>query len=281
MKIIYNTKNYKGAKTLLFGLKDLSTYENEISLEELNKYKDKEIYLALDKNMFNEDLPKLEESLKEIDKLNIKGILFYDLAVLHISKRINLKTPLIWNQNFLVTNYKTCNFYEKQNIKGAVISGEITIEEIEQLAKNTKIDLYINAFGYQLMAISKRKLITNYFNHTKEKNQEKTHKMIENENSYPIIENETCTKIYTKEVLNGIKYLNRLKQAGIKYIILNDILLDEEKFNKVAKIYEEALNKNETDQELLEREKQIKNIINNTSTLFLDKKTIYKVKRKW
>lgn len=280
MKIIYNTKNYKGAKTLLFGLKDLSTYENEISLEELNKYKDKEIYLALDKNMFNEDLPKLEESLKEIDKLNIKGILFYDLAVLHISKRINLKTPLIWNQNFLVTNYKTCNFYEKQNIKGAVISGEITIEEIEQLAKNTKIDLYINAFGYQLMAISKRKLITNYFNHTKEKNQEKAHKMIEKENSYPIIENETCTKIYTKEVLNGIKYLNRLKQAGIKYIILNDILLDEEKFNKVAKIYEEALNKNETDQELLEREKQIKNIINNTSTLFLDKKTIYKVKRK-
>lgn len=280
MKIIYNTKNYKGAKTLLFGLKDLSTYENEISLEELNKYKDKEIYLALDKNMFNEDLPKLEESLKEIDKLNIKGILFYDLAVLHISKRLNLKTPLIWNQNFLVTNYKTCNFYEKQNIKGAVISGEITIEEIEQLAKNTKIDLYINAFGYQLMAISKRKLITNYFNHTKEKNQEKAHKMIEKENSYPIIENETCTKIYTKEVLNGIKYLNSLKQAGIKYIILNDILLDEEKFNKVAKIYEEALNKNETDQELLEREKQIKNIINNTSTLFLDKKTIYKVKRK-
>ena len=280
MKIIYNTKNYKGAKTLLFGLKDLSTYENEISLEELNKYKNKEIYLALDKNMFNEDLPKLEESLKEIDKLNIKGILFYDLAVLHISKRLNLKTPLIWNQNFLVTNYKTCNFYEKQNIKGAVISGEITIEEIEQLAKNTKIDLYINAFGYQLMAISKRKLITNYFNHTKEKNQEKAHKMIETENSYPIIENETCTKIYTKEVLNAVKYLNRLKQAGIKYIILNDILLDEEKFNKVAKIYEEALNKNETDQELLEREKQIKDIINNTSTLFLDKKTIYKVKRK-
>lgn len=280
MKIIYNTKNYKGAKTLLFGLKDLSTYESEISLEELNKYKDKEIYLAIDKNMFNEDLPKLEESLKEIDKLNIKGILFYDLAVLHISKRLNLKTPLIWNQNFLVTNYKTCNFYEKQNIKGAVISGEITIEEIEQLAKNTKIDLYINAFGYQLMAISKRKLITNYFNHTKETNQEKAHKMIEKENSYPIIENETCTKIYTKEVLNAVKYLNRLKQAGIKYIILNDILLDEEKFNKVAKIYEEALNKNETDQELLEREKQIKNIINNTSTLFLDKKTIYKVKRK-
>ena len=280
MKIIYNTKNYKGAKTLLFGLKDLSTYENEISLEELNKYKDKEIYLALDKNMFNEDLPKLEESLKEIDKLNIKGILFYDLAVLHISKRLNLKTPLIWNQNFLVTNYKTCNFYEKQNIKDAVISGEITIEEIEQLAKNTKTDLYINAFGYQLMAISKRKLITNYFNHTKEKNQEKAHKMIEKENSYPIIENETCTKIYTKEVLNAVKYLNRLKQAGIKYIILNDILLDEEKFNKVAKIYEEALNKNETDQELLEREMQIKDIINNTSTLFLDKKTIYKVKRK-
>ena len=57
MKIIYKTnKNYRNAKCVLFGLKDLSTYENEITLEELKDIKDKEVFLAIDKNIFNRDL---------------------------------------------------------------------------------------------------------------------------------------------------------------------------------------------------------------------------------
>ena len=35
MKIIHKTNNYKGAKALLFGLKELSTYDITITLEEL------------------------------------------------------------------------------------------------------------------------------------------------------------------------------------------------------------------------------------------------------
>ena len=246
MKIIHKTNNYKGAKALLFGLKELSTYDITITLEELKNYQDKEIYLSLDKNMFNEDLSYLTKILTNIDKYNIKGIFFYDLAVLNIANKLNIKTPLIWNQNFLVTNYKTINFYAKDNIKGAVLSSEITINEIEEIAQNTKI---------------------NY--------------MIEKNNKYPIIENETCTKFLTKDILNGIKYINKLKEIGIKYIILDNTLIENKQYEKIAKIYEEAVNNNLSEKELLTKEKEIKNIISGTDTLFLNKKTIYKVKRKW
>lgn len=281
MKIIHKTNNYKGAKALLFGLKELSTYDITITLEELKNYQDKEIYLSLDKNMFNEDLPYLTKILTNIDKYNIKGIFFYDLAVLNIANKLNIKTPLIWNQNFLVTNYKTINFYAKDNIKGAVLSSEITINEIEEIAKNTKIDLYLNIFGYQLMAISKRHLITNYFKHIEEENTKDINYMIEKNNKYPIIENETCTKFLTKDILNGIKYINKLKEIGIKYIILDNTLIENKQYEKIAKIYEEAVNNNLSEKELLTKEKEIKNIISGTDTLFLNKKTIYKVKRKW
>ena len=281
MKIIYKTnKNYRNAKCVLFGLKDLYTYENEITLEELKDIKDKEVFLAIDKNIFNRDLELLENTLKRIDKYNIAGIFFYDLAVLNLAKKYNVKTPLIWNQNFLVTNYKTCNFYQKEGITGAVLSSEITISEVEEIAKNTKLNLFLNIFGYQLMAISKRNLITNYFKYLKLENDKQTNYIIEKNNKYPVIEEKIGTKFYTKDILNGIRYINKLKQANIKYLILDDNLIDQKVFEEVASIYEESIANNLTDEQLLEKEEKIKKLLPNTSTLFLDKKTIYKVKRK-
>ena len=281
MKIIYKTnKNYRNAKCVLFGLKDLSTYENEITLEELKDIKDKEVFLAIDKNIFNRYLELLENTLKRIDKYNIAGIFFYDLAVLNLAKKYNVKTPLIWNQNFLVTNYKTCNFYQKEGITGAVLSSEITISEVEEIAKNTKLNLFLNIFGYQLMAISKRNLITNYFKYLKLENDKQTNYIIEKNNKYPVIEEKIGTKFYTKDILNGIRYINKLKQANIKYLILDDNLIDQKVFEEVASIYEESIANNLTDEQLLEKEEKIKKLLPNTSTLFLDKKTIYKVKRK-
>ncbi|MGN0992661.1 MAG: U32 family peptidase [Bacilli bacterium] len=281
MKIIYKTKtNYRNAKSFLFGLKGLSTYENEITLEEIKNLKDKEVFLAIDKNIFDSDLESLENNLKIIDNFNIKGILFYDLAVLNLAKKYNIKTPLIWNQNFLATNYKTCNFYQKEGVKGAVISSEITIEEIEEISKNTNLDLFLNIFGYRLMAISKRNLITNYFKYLGLENKSQINYMMQKDEKYPVIESKIGTKFYTKDILNGIKYINRLKKSNIKYIILDDNLIDENIFKEVADIYEETVKKDFTDKQLLEKENEIKKLLSNTSTLFLDKKTIYKVKRK-
>lgn len=282
MEIIYKTrKNFRNARVFLFGLKGLSTYDEEITLEETKNFKDKKIFLAIDKNIFNSDLEYLEKNIQKIDNYNISGILFYDLAVLSLAKKYKIKTPLIWNQNFLVTNYKTCNFYQKEGIKGVVTSSEITISEIEEIATKTNLDIFVNIFGHQLMSLSKRHLITNYFKYINEENDKEINYMIEKDNKYPIKENENGTKIYTKDVLNGIKYINKLKQAGIKYLILEDTMLEEEVFNKVAELYEEAIKEDLTDEELLEKEKQIKEIVPNSNTLFLDKKTIYKVKRKW
>ena len=63
MKIIYKTKkNYRNAKSFLFGLKGLSTYENEITLEEVKSLKDKEVFLAIDKNIFDSDLESFKNN---------------------------------------------------------------------------------------------------------------------------------------------------------------------------------------------------------------------------
>ena len=103
------------------------------------------------------------------------------------------------------------------------------------------------------MAISKRNLITNYFKYLKLENDKQTNYIIEKNNKYPVIEEKIGTKFYTKDILNGIRYINKLKQANIKYLILDDNLIDQKVFEEVASIYEESIANNLTDEQLLEK----------------------------
>ncbi len=276
MELIIKKTNMKEGYPL-FGLKDLSINKPTLSLEELKNIKDKNIFISIDKNIFNSDLPYLEKALQLIEKLNLKGIFFYDLAVLSLSKRLNLKTKLIWNQDFLVTNYKTCNFYQKEGVKGAVLS-PLTIEEIEEIRNNTNLELYVNIFGHQLMAVSKRHLLTSYFNYINKENNQNIKFMKEKTGTYPVIEEFYGTKFLTKDILNGIRYLNKLKEIKIDYVILDSILIENDTFSKILEYYKEAIYKDVTEERLLEMEQEINKIIP-TSLEFFAKKTIYKVKK--
>lgn len=266
-----NIKKYeKNAQAFLFGLKNFSyTTKINLNINQIKKIKqqtDKEIFIKIDKNIFNKDLEKLKQNLIELDKLNINGIMFYDLSVMSIAKNLNLKTPLIWNQNYFVTNYKTCKYYEKEGIQGAVISSEITKEEILEIRKNTKLTLFVNIFGYQMMAFSKRKLITNYFKYLKKKNLKKKNYIIEKDKKYRIIETQEGTIILSDKILNGIKYKQLFEDNNINYLILDQTMIKDRSFLKIL--------------DIINNNKQEEIPIKNTDELFLNKKTIYKVK-KW
>lgn len=279
MEIIYkNCSKYKNAKAFLFGLKDYSTLEEEIELKDISSISGK-VFLAIDKNIMNDSLKDLERILSSIDKYNISGIFFYDLAILSMCKRLGVKTPIIWNQNYLVTNYKTCNFYEKEGVFGAVINPIITISEITEICNKTKLDVFVPVFGYQMMALSNRKLITNYFDYIGETNFDKFNLINEKDKKYPILEADCGTKIYSDEILNGIRYINMLKKSGVKHVILDGFLLDFSICEKVFKCYERAVYEDLSDEELIILEKEINELIPNSSTLFFDKKTVFKVKK--
>ena len=264
-----NIKKFENAEAFLFGLKDFSyTTPISITLKDLKKMKqkaNKEIFIKIDKNIFNKDIENLKKILLELDSLNINGILFYDLSVLSLAKKLEIKTPLIWNQNFFVTNYRTCNHYEEKGVYGAVISSEITLQEIIEIRKNTSFKLFVNIFGYQMMAFSKRKLITNYFKYLKKKNYKRNNYIIEKDKKFLIKETKEGTMILSDKILNGLKYKKQLEKAKIDYLILDQTMIKDKDFKKVL----QAIKEN----------KDIDNIISNTDTLFLDKKTIYKVKK--
>ena len=241
-----NIKELKDVKidAYLLPIKDLSVnYPSTFTLEEIKKIKEtkKEVFVFVNKNIQNNELDKLKETLIKLEELNLDGIIFYDIAVVQLKKELNLKTDLVWHQEHLTTNYATVNYWYKKGVKYAYLSSELTKREVEEIKKNTKAKIFVNVFGYIPIFTSKRHLLENY--QATFQTKEKGTKMYKEGKYYNIIDNQNGTFVYSDYILNVKEKINA------DYLVYN--------MNQIENI-EEALNKEETG--------------------FLYKETIYKVK---
>ena len=252
-----NIQNYIDA--YLVPLKDLSiNYIHTFILEEIIEIKklNKEIFVIINKNIHNNELNNLEKTLKEIEKLNINGIIFYDIALVNLKQKLNLKTPLVWNQEHLTTNYGTVNYWYNKGIEYAYLSSELTKREIDEIKNNTKAKLFVNIFGYIPMFTSRRHLVKNYLE-TFNLDSKQNNTIKKEGKTYPINDTNLGTTVYSDYILNAVN----LDFSNIDYLVFNSNLIDNKDFEEVLKDFKE----NKENKFLKE-------------TGFLYKETIYKVK---
>lgn len=232
-----------------------------------------EIFVALNKNMHNKDLELLKNIMFKLDKLNIKGIVYYDIAIVNIKLENNLKTDLVWGQEHLTTNYITANYWHKFGSEYTLVSNEITKAEILEIKEKSLPKLIVTLFGYLPMFVSERHLVKNYLK-TFDLNDNSKVNYIEKENSiYPIIDSNEGTIAYSSYILNGIKEAPEFKKQKIDYILLNSFLINDSEFELVIDLFNDVDDDNKE-----ECEQKIDDMFK-TDYGFLDKKTIYKVKK--
>lgn len=281
MKLVVIPNNFNlekyikvGANAFIFGLENYSVgFTRYINLEELSVIKNKyntEIFVSLNKNMFNEDLKELEEILIKLDKIGVAGVLFYDVAILSTRNRLNLTLDLVWNQTHMATNYNTCNYFYNKNVKYGILSSEITLEDINGISCNTKMKLFVNLVGYQTMGFSRRTLLTNYFKSINKDKKLNKYKIINNGVGYYIIEEKDGTNLINGKILNGVKYI---EQLNTDYGIFIEEGLDEDTFIRVLD-YSSKYIKNNDNKYII----KIDNLIGKYRGFF-NNKTIYKVKK--
>ena len=269
----------KYTNSFLIGLKNyaINYYEATLSdiKEMLNNYPGIELFVSLNKNIFNEDLKDLKEKLQELATLKIAGILFYDLSILSFVKKLHLNIPLVIHQTHMVTNYNICNYYFERGVKYAYLSAEITESEMSLISKKSNILLMATFVGHLIISHSKRKLVSNYFVYIK-KEKSKDLNTIEEKNSkqkYYIKETNLGTDILTKDILNGTRAFCLLKEK-IEYAILDNNLIDDTIFLEVLKLYKKYLNKKIEEAFFIEK---VQELICSYEGFFFQK-TIYKVK---
>ncbi|MDD2435462.1 MAG: U32 family peptidase [Bacilli bacterium] len=261
----------------IIGIKGLSVnlpiyFELDEAISFIKQVKDnhQEIFVSLNKNMHNNDLPFLEELLVKLNDLKINGILYYDLSIFNISRRLKIENELVWAQEHLTTNYLTCNFWYDRGVNYVYLASEITTDEILEISDNTKMKLMVPIFGYLPMFVSKRNLVKNYLETFELEDNSKINYITKKDQEYPIIDNELGTTVYSSHILNGIQEV--LKMKDIDYLVLNSLKIKDSDFNEVIKMF-----KNVNENNVLEYDNKI-NTMFKTNHGFLYKETIYKVK---
>ena len=85
-------------KGIILGVKSLSIYPLELDIDNIIDIKnntDKKVYVIINKMIHNNDLDMVREVINKINNSNIDGIIFYDLGVFNIIKKMNVNKELI------------------------------------------------------------------------------------------------------------------------------------------------------------------------------------------
>ncbi len=263
-----------GVEGLSINLPFYNTLDEMVEIIQYLNNNNKEVFISLNKNMLNKDLNSLEQTLLKLNELDITGVLFYDMAIINLKEKLNLNLELVWAQEHFVTNYDTTNYWYNFGVKYALVSGEITYDEIIEIRNNTKMKLIVPVFGHLPMFASIRHLVNNYldfFDINKTNNQ---YYMKKEGRLYPIIDNSDGTFVYSANVLNGLEESIQLKGQNIDYLLLDSYNIDNQIFLEIVKMFKTINDKN-----VSQYDQKINQLIKNTDKGFLYKETIYKVKK--
>ena len=262
--IILALDNYSVESQVSFSIEEIREIKNNTS---------KEIFIKINKNLMNDDIEKVRDILIELDKIGITGVFFYDLAILELKRELGLSLDLVWNQTHMVNNYKTCDYYYSKGVKYALLGKEITLEEIIEIIKNSKITSMVEVVSKPSVAFSKRKLITNYY---KDLGKDRSSELIITEkvtnSNYLLREDSNGTSFYLDIVTNGTGVIKELYEAGCEYIIFREFGVDD--FKELVSDTTKYIKGNCMDTSYVSKYKKL-----GDSTNFFFKKTIYKVKK--
>ncbi len=225
--------------------------------------KDKKIFISFNKIIFNDEIEEYKKTLKQVDELGVSGIIVGDVAAL----TYNLKTDLILDQLHLNNSYYTINHYYNNGCKGVILTNDITLDEINEIRKNTKAILIKEVFCYPHLSTSNRRLISNYFKHFKLIKKSSKYYTINQKGDnlyYRVIEDDFGCHILSANPINLLKYTPSL---NVDYFLIDGFLINDIKPVLNAFINEDVNKSDEIDK------------LYNSNPGFINKKTIYKVKK--
>ena len=225
-KILININNLNeieeyekiGITNFLFAIENFSIGYKTFPLESIPS----SAYVLINRVLDCEAVDNLESIKEEI--LRFKGIIYEDVAVYNLFKDEDIE--LIWFQNHFTTNYASINYYLKNGVDSAVISNEITENEILEILDKSLKPLVINILSKNQIMYSRRTLLTNFNKHN---NLTDYNNMILKENAtssrFLAQESEYGTVIYNDEYFNYTHILKNIDATKIKFnLILNQDL---------------------------------------------------------
>lgn len=247
-----------------FSVEEITVLINEIHLYQ------KESFILANKMLFDSDLKPFKLFLQSLPMHLVTGVIVGDLGAFNLLKKMGYSDKVVYNPETLLTNVYDFNMLSDDNIFGAFVSKEITLEETIYIAKNKKSKVFLVGHGHLNMFYSKRKLIKNHneFYHIDRElkdNYNLTIKEERRDDNYPILEDDSGTHVFRSNVKNSIKEYDELEKY-IDYFVIDTIFKDSNYNELILDVYNKKI-----DEEIIKEKYNEK-----WDTGFYYIKTIYK-----
>lgn len=226
-----------GATVLLFcdefhGTRAPRRFTNEELVQAFKKTHELGLKVAVYMNRIYTDveLDKAKAYLEFLKENGVELIYYNDPAIYILAEEVGIVGNLVYEPDTLMTNSRDMQFVLDQGIHHAVLSTEITLDEMKEMCINVSGNTEAILFGYLNMSYSKRHLIQNYCDEIGVENMWMNKMdcvLIEStrEGRMPILEDEQGTHIFTDYILDAFDEFKILKDIGLKSMRIDGIFL--------------------------------------------------------
>jgi len=257
-----------GADAVYFGLKEFSMRQNagNFTIKDLNQIeaicKPKKVkrYLTLNTIIYNNELERIEETIKKVKK-KVDAIICWDFAIVELCRKY--KIPFFVSTQASVANIEAARFYKKLGAKRIILARELNLKQIKEISKIIDVECFVH--GAMCVAISGR-CFTSQFLFNKSANRgeclhpcRRSYIVRDEEGNELRLEN---SRIMSAKDLCTLPFIEKMKQAGIKAFKIEGRNRDARYVNTVVRIYRKALDRKLTKEEIQKGVKELEKIYN-------------------
>ena len=200
----------------------------------------------------NDDLPGVEEYLKELKEVGPDALIIADPGVFELAKEICPEIQRHVSTQANNTNYATYQFWWKQGASRVVSARELSLREIKEIRERIPAEMEIESFIHGAMCISYsgRCLLSNFFTGRDANQGACTHpcrwkySIVEETRPgeyMPVYENERGTYIFNSKDLCMIKHIPEMIDAGIDSFKIEGRMKTALYVATVARTYRKAI----------------------------------------
>ncbi len=157
-----------GADAVYLGISgpSMRNKAENFSLDELDKvvkfcHKNKvKVYVTVNSIVYEWDLKNNEKILERCKEVGVDAVICWDVSVITKAKKLGLDVHLSTQAS--VSNSEAVNFYKILGIDRVVLARECSLDQINEIIKNTDIEVEVFVHGAMCMAISGRCFLSQF-----------------------------------------------------------------------------------------------------------------------
>lgn len=240
-----------GADAVYLGLGELNmrVRSRGIEPEKLGKIVQKahrqkvKVYVTLNTIVYDEELERLEHLLAVVKEAKADAVIGWDLAVIQKAKSLGIPIHISTLAN--ISNTQAVRFYETLGVKRLVLARELSLEQIRQIKKNSRIEIEVFGHGAMCVSVSGRCFLSE---HLFGRSANRGDCLQPCRREYTILDKETGDElslgnhyILSPKDLCTLPILDQLIEAGIDSLKIEGRSRAPEYIQTVVRVYRQAI----------------------------------------